>query len=71
MTANKVMCVSSRGNKTPVELITGIVTTTVAQRITSLGIQGKTTKVDVVPTEVIEQALTDLYARMERLLEEV
>ena len=65
--ANKVMRVSSRGNKTPVEILTGIVPTTAAQRITSLGIRGKTTKVDVVPTEVLEEALADLHARMEGL----
>ena len=65
--ANKVMRVSSRGDKTPVELLTGIVPTTAAQRITSLGVKAKTTKVDVVPTEVLETALTDLHARMEGL----
>ena len=51
--ANKVMRVSSRGNKTPVELLTGIAPTTAAQRITSLGVKGKTTTVEVVPQEVL------------------
>ena len=65
--ANKVMQVSSRGNKTPVELLTGIVPLTAAQRITSLGIKGKTTTVEVVPAAVLQQALASLHSRMEGL----
>ena len=41
--------------------------TTAAQRITSLGVKGKITKVDVVPAEVLEQALTDVHTHMEGL----
>jgi hypothetical protein len=61
---NKVLRVRSRGNKTPAQLLTGVVPATAVARLTRLGVQADTIKADAVPVDVLRKHLDEIHANM-------
>ena len=64
---NKVLRVKSRGNKTPAQLLTGVIPATAVARLTRLGVHADAIKADAVPEDVLLAHLDDIHASMELL----
>ena len=64
---NKVLRIHSRGDKTPAELLTGVMPATAVARLTRLGVDGETVKADSVPEHVLLEHLEELHEGMAQL----
>ena len=64
---NKVLRIHSRGDKTPAELLTGVMPVTAVARLTRLGVDGETVKADSVPEHVLLEHLEELHEGMAQL----
>ena len=61
---NKVVVVPSRGNKTPAQLLTGVMSLTAAGRLTRLGVRAGKTEAESVDDATLIAHLQDIHAAM-------
>ena len=64
---NKVLKVASRGDKTPCELLTGMLPQTAARRLSVLGVEAEVVKFDSVPTDILLKHLAGIHEGLEQL----